>query len=96
MPPLFLFRRRTQVGAGISMFFVMIAFLAFVVSPPPSPCRCTSLTPVLRKYYTPLLFQLKGRTAAQFGIHIIPFMLAVVVASFVSGGILLDTTCLLS
>jgi hypothetical protein len=87
MLPLFLFRRRTQVGAGISMFFVMIAFLAFVVSPPPSPCRCTSLTLVLLKYYAPLLFQLKGRTAAQSGIDIIPFMLSVVVASFVSGGI---------
>jgi hypothetical protein len=27
MLPLFLFRRRTQVGAGIAMFFMMVAFL---------------------------------------------------------------------
>jgi hypothetical protein len=87
MLPLFLFRRRTQVGAGIAMFFMMVAFL---VSPPPSRRRCASLTLVLHKsivYYAPLYFQVKGRTAAQSGIDIIPFMLAVVVASFVSGGI---------
>jgi len=38
-------------------------------------------------YYAPLSYQVKGRTAAESGIDIIPFMLAVVVASFVSGGV---------
>lgn len=44
MLPLFLFRRRTQVGAGIAMFFMMVGFL---VSPPPSARHCTSLTLIL-------------------------------------------------
>jgi hypothetical protein len=68
MLPLFLFRRRTQVGSGLAMFFMMVAFLSLI-------------------YWLPLGYQVKGRTAAQSGIDIIPFMLAVVVASFVSGGI---------
>jgi MFS family permease len=68
MMPLFLFRRRTQVGTGGAMFFMMISFLAAT-------------------YYLPFFYQSKGKTAAQSGIQIIPFMLAAVVASMGTGAI---------
>jgi hypothetical protein len=68
MMPLFLFKRRTQVGAGGGMFFLMIAFLGAT-------------------YYLPFFYQAKGRTAAQSGIDIIPFMLSTIIASFASGGV---------
>jgi hypothetical protein len=68
MLPLFLFRRRTQVGAGVSMFFMMISFLAAT-------------------YYLPFFYQAKGKSAAQSGIQIIPFMLSAVIGSFASGGL---------
>ncbi|PVF94121.1 ABC transporter [Serendipita vermifera] len=38
-------------------------------------------------YYLPFFYQAKGRTAAQSGIDIIPFMLTCVIASFISGAI---------
>jgi len=68
MLPLFLFRRRTQVGAGIAIFFMMISFLGAT-------------------YYLPFFYQAKGKTAAQSGIQIIPFMLSAVICSFASGGL---------
>ncbi|PVF94124.1 ABC transporter [Serendipita vermifera] len=67
MLPLFLFKRRTLIAAGLAMFLLMISFLAAT-------------------YYLPFFYQAKGRTAAQSGIDIIPFMLSVVVASFGAGG----------
>lgn len=72
MLPLFLFRRRTQIGAGLAMFFMMISFLAAT-------------------YYLPFFYQAKGKTAAQSGIQIIPFMLSAVIASFASGGLVNGT-----
>lgn len=68
MLPLFLFKRRTQVGAGLGMFLMMVSFLAGV-------------------YYLPLFYQVKGRTASESGIDIIPLMLGMVIASFGSGAI---------
>jgi len=68
MLPLFLFRRRTQIGSGVAMFFMMISFLAAT-------------------YYLPFFYQAKGKTAAQSGIQIIPFMLSAVIGSFSSGGL---------
>ncbi|KAG8816578.1 hypothetical protein FRC17_000269, partial [Serendipita sp. 399] len=38
-------------------------------------------------YYLPLFYQSKGRTAAQSGVDIIPYILAFVVFGFVTGGI---------
>lgn len=67
MMPLELFRRRTQVGGGIAMFFIMGTFLGAT-------------------YYLPFFYQAKGRSPSQSGINIIPFMLAIVIASFLSGG----------
>lgn len=67
MLPLSLFRRRTQVGSGLAMFFMMISFLSAV-------------------YYLPFFYQAKGKSAAQSGIQIIPFMLSAILASFLSGG----------
>jgi len=69
MLPLFLFRRRTQVGGGLAMFFITIAFLCSIL-------------------YLPLYYQSsKGRTAAESGIDIIPFMLSSVLATIISGGV---------
>jgi MFS family permease len=38
-------------------------------------------------YYLPFFYQAKGKSAAQSGIQIIPFMLSAVIGSFASGGL---------
>ncbi|KAG9028011.1 hypothetical protein FS842_004823 [Serendipita sp. 407] len=70
MPLSLLFQRRrtTQLGAGLMLFFIMVAFLGAT-------------------YYLPLFYQSKGRTAAQSGIDIVPFMVSCVLFGFISGGI---------
>ncbi|KAG8848813.1 hypothetical protein FRB91_010479 [Serendipita sp. 411] len=68
MMPLRLLRRRTQLGASLMMFFMLIPFFGAM-------------------YYLPLFYQAKGRTAAQSGIDIVPFMVGAVAFGFVSGGI---------
>lgn len=68
MVPLHLLRRRTQVGAGIAVFLLMMTFISGT-------------------YYLPFFYQAKGRTASQSGIDIIPFMMAVVVGSALSGAL---------
>jgi len=47
MMPLFLFRRRTQVGAGLATFLMMIAFLSSRFVPACSPFYPSYLTPLI-------------------------------------------------
>jgi hypothetical protein len=43
---------------------------------------------LLGSYYLPLFYQAKGHSATRSGIDILPFMLSVIVAAAVAGGII--------
>lgn len=80
--PLSILKNRTQIGASIFMFCLMCAMLGGTYVP-----FSSHMAVLMPRYQLPLYYQSgRNHSPEQSGIDIIPFMLAVCIGIFVSGG----------
>jgi len=86
--PLHFFKNRTQTGAVIEIFFIFFSFLLAVRSIYLLHCLYCNSSTTLQAIYLPFLYQAKGHSAVQSGIDVIPFSIATIFGTAVSGGII--------